>query len=145
MCRPHAQPATAHGGAQRGAAAEALAERFRAGGEPDARWQIDPDTGALLAHPALLRHLAAPPADAHVTYHRCLLLGAEDGAEEAAPAAYEHHPVDLGPGRWLQVTVVPASPPIPLDAGAARSLAAGATPAALLAWEQLPFGMPDYR
>jgi pyruvate formate-lyase activating enzyme-like uncharacterized protein len=128
-----------------GAAAATLVARAAASGEPAARWRRDPESDALCAHPALLRHLDAPVADAFVTYHRCLLLGAADGVEDdGAAATHPCHEVDLGPGGRLVVMVVPASPPIPLDVGAARALRAGDTPAALLAWEQVRFGLPDY-
>lgn len=128
-----------------GAAAAALIARAQASGEPNGSARLDPESGALCVHSALLRLLDAPPEGASVTYHRCLLLGAADGVEDAAAAsAYPCHEVDLGPGGRLVVMVVPASPALPLDVGATRALRAGDTPASLLPWERVRFGLPDY-
>ncbi|TNF26798.1 MAG: radical SAM protein [Deltaproteobacteria bacterium] len=129
---------------RRSEAGEDVTARLSAAGADPARWREDADRGGLVVHPSLLGELGELPRDAWVTYHRCLLLGAADGVEDAESVPHEAHPVDLGDGQRLHVVVVPVSAELPVDRGALRALSAGETPPALLAWEQLPYGLPDY-
>jgi len=114
---------------------------LEAAGAPSASWWRDPE-GGLVVHPTALRGVEAP-SGVTVRYYRCLLLGAQDGVDDDASAPWECHPVDLGDTR-LHVAVAPASPDLPVDRVALRTLAAGDVPPALLPWERLPHGLPDY-